>query len=95
MTPHKYNKYLHILTPQVGSDGSQHGSPPWEGITGRVKQLVAKSSSSGDAKLQDMEARLEAKLGEVQSNLNVQHSKLEQKLDKIEKLLSNLDKSST
>ena len=37
MGPHKYGRYLHILTP-AGSNDSHDGPQPWEGITGRVKQ---------------------------------------------------------
>ena len=36
---HKYGRYLHILTP-AGADGAHGEAQQWEGITGRVKQLV-------------------------------------------------------
>ena len=39
MGSHKYGHYLHILTP-AGADGAHGGPQPWEGITGRVKQLL-------------------------------------------------------
>ena len=35
MGPHKYGRYLHILTPVT----AEEQAPPWEGITGRVKHL--------------------------------------------------------
>eukprot|EP01049_Picozoa_sp_SAG25_P000795 SAG25_NODE_29_length_20738_cov_25.829546_9_plen_97_part_00 len=72
--PYTYGQYLHILTPA----GALHISdPPWEGITGRVKHLQKQQTNrlmvEMDAKLKGVEAKLEAKieakLGDVQTQL--------------------------
>ena len=59
MAPHKYERYLHILT-LVGADGA-HGRPqPWEGITGRLKQLVKQETDRLEGQMRSLNAKMDA-----------------------------------
>jgi hypothetical protein len=75
MGPHKFGQYLHILTP-AGSDDSHDGPQPWEGITGRVKQetnrllgVIERRDTAMQSRVDAVEAKLQAQLGDVQSKL--------------------------
>ena len=84
MAPHKYGRYLHILTP-AGADGAHVGPQPWEGITGRVKQLVRQESNRvmdvieqsnatnqrNELAIKGVEARLQTQLEGLQAQLQV------------------------
>ena len=95
MGPHKYGRYLHILTPEASDE--QHGAQPWEGITGRVKHLQKqetnkimtemKSSNAAmnlriDETRKAVEAKLENQLGDVQQQLKSIEAMLSLVLDK-------------
>ena len=59
MDPHEYGRYLHILTPEASD--KQHGAQLWEGITGRVKQLLEPTN----AKMVEMAGRMDELTGKV------------------------------
>jgi len=87
MAPHKYGCYLHILTP-AGAQGAQ--PQPWEGITGRVKQLVKQENKQlGDVVMAEMKssnAAMNLRIDETLKAVGAQQGKLES----IEQMLSTL-----
>ena len=95
MGPHKYGRYLHILTP-AGSNDSHDGPQPWEGITGRVKQetnrllgVLERHDTANKEAIAGVQTKLEANkeaIKGVQNKLDSQQSKLES----IEALLASL-----
>ena len=52
---HKYHKYMHIAeAADIASDTGMSPSLEWEGITGRVKQLLKAENSKIKAELQEV-----------------------------------------
>ena len=72
---HKYGRYLHILTP-AGADGAHGEIPKWEGITGRVKQLVKQETD-----------RLEVQMRSLNAKMAANDAKMDAKMDAILELL--------
>ena len=100
MAPHKYGRYMHILTP-VGADGAHGGPQPWEGITGRVKQLVKHETDrlilvgeiqhrGVDQKVIEVDQKVsevDLKLGEVKNEMDQKMRAMDTKMDAILELL--------
>ena len=54
---HKYHKYMHIAeAADIASDTGMSPSLEWEGITGRVKQLLKAENSKIKTELQEVKA---------------------------------------
>ena len=54
---HKYHKYMHIAeAADIASDTGMSPSLEWEGITGRVKQLLKAENSKIKTALQEVKA---------------------------------------
>jgi hypothetical protein len=101
MGPHKYGRYLHILTP-AGSDNSHDGPQPWEGITGRVKQetnkLLSVIERSDTAMQSRVDANKEALLGVIERSNTANkeaikgvEAKLEAQLGDVQSKLENIE----
>jgi hypothetical protein len=88
--PHKYGRYLHILTPVT----SEEQAPPWEGITGRVKHLQKQETNkmmtemkrSNAAMNQRIDENVEANRNAVEAN-KTQLGDVQQQLKSIKKML--------
>ena len=89
MGSHKYGRYLHILTP-AGANGVHDGPQPWEGITGRVKQLVKQETNIMMSVIKQSNAANQKAIKGVEAKLEAQQSKLESQLRGIEGMLSTL-----
>ena len=64
---HKYHKYMHIAeAADIASDTGMSPSLEWEGITGRVKQLLKAENSKIKTELQEVKATLAANQANVQ-----------------------------
>ena len=90
MGPHKYGRYLHILTPVT----AEEQAPPWEGITGRVKHLQKQETNkmmtemkrSNAAMNQRIDENVEANRNAVEAN-KTQLGDVQQQLKSIKKML--------
>jgi hypothetical protein len=88
--PHKYGRYLHILTPVT----AEEQAPPWEGITGRVKHLQKQETNkmmtemkrSNAAMNQRIDENVEANRNAVEAN-KTQLGDVQQQLKSIKKML--------
>ena len=87
MAPHKYGRYLHILTP---ADGAHGGPLPWEGITGRVKYLLQKQTDNLEGQLKDemqaQQKKMEGQLGEVKHEIRAMDAKMDAILEILNRL---------
>jgi hypothetical protein len=87
----KYHKYMHIVE---AADASQDrtASVEWEGITGRVKQLLEMQDRRSDSKLEAVENKFGSKLEAVESKLDSKLEALDSKFDsKFEAVDSKLE----
>ena len=99
MGPHKYGRYLHILTP-AGSNDSHDGPQPWEGITGRVKQetnrllgVLERHDTANKGAIAGVETKLEEATKGVEAKLEANKEAIkgvQSKLESIEALLASL-----
>ena len=81
----RYHKYMHIVE---AADSSQDrtASVEWEGITGRVKQLLEMQSRTQDKKLEAVESKLDmvhSAHEALEGKLDSAHEALEGKLDSV------------
>ena len=85
---HQYARYLHILTKK---EGNEDDPQPWQGITGRVKQLAENEtkrlmmSSAAETK------RLMTKFKEIEMTQTKMQTKLESVEEKIDGKLANIE----
>ena len=84
---HKYHKYMHIAeAADIASDTGMSPSLEWEGITGRVKQLLKAENYKIKAELQEVKATLAANQANVTkelANLAANQANMDAKLDAI------------
>ena len=70
---HKYHKYMHIAeAADIASDTGMSPSLEWEGITGRVKQLllpIKAENSKIKAELQEAKAELQEGMATLAANV--------------------------
>lgn len=76
---------MHIVE-AADSSHRQMASVEWEGITGRVKQLL-------DSKLDVVESKLDSKLDSVESKLDGKLDSVESKLKAMDSKLDNVVKT--
>ena len=77
---HKYHKYMHIAeAADIASDTGMSPSLEWEGITGRVKQLLKAENSKIKTELQEAKAELQ----EVKATLAANQANVDAKLEAI------------
>ena len=92
MGPHKYGRFLHILTPEASDE--QHGTQPWEGITGRVKHLQQQATKTLMTEIKRSNAAVNLRIDEnmkaVEAKLQGVEAKLEDRLKRIEAMLSKV-----
>ena len=76
---HKYHKYMHIAEAADISISSAQKNVEWEGITGRVKQLLEMKTAevkaeTAEAKVEraELKAELKAELAEVKLELKAE-----------------------
>ena len=74
---HKYHKYMHIARLTGSSNANKHG---WEGITGRVKQLLESQDERVDKRVQRL---LESQDVRVEQLLDSKFELLENKMQMI------------
>ena len=69
---HKYHRYMHIAEAADISSSGARRDMEWEGITGRVKQLLEMQTAEVEAKIEaqtaEVKALLSALLGEVRKS---------------------------
>ena len=84
---HKYHKYMHIAeAADIASDTGMSPSLEWEGITGRVKQLLKAENSKIKTELQEAKAELQevkATLATLESKFDSTHEAIDAKLEAI------------
>ena len=84
---HKYHKYMHIAeATDIASDTGMSPSLEWEGITGRVKQLLKAENSKIKTELQEAKAELQevkATLATLESKFDSTHEAIDSKLEAI------------
>ena len=88
---HKYHKYMHIAeAADIASDTGMSPSLEWEGITGRVKQLLKAENSKIKTELQEAKAELQ----EVKATLATNQANVTKELAELKALLvAVLDRS--
>ena len=69
---HKYHRYMHVAEAADISSSGARRDMEWEGITGRVKQLLEMQTAEVEAKIEaqtaEVKALLSALLGEVRKS---------------------------
>ena len=91
---HKYHKYMHIAeAADIASDTGMSPSLEWEGITGRVKQLLSPikaENSKIKAELQEVKATLAANQANVTKELAANQANITKELTELKALLAAL-----
>ena len=91
---HKYHKYMHIAeAADIASDTGMSPSLEWEGITGRVKQLLKAENSKIKTELQEVKATLaanQANVQEVKATLAANQANVTKELTELKALLAAL-----
>ena len=89
---HKYHKYMHVVE-AADSSHNRTASVEWEGITGRVKQLLEmqdrRADSKLDSKLAVMQEAMDSKQEVIDSKLEAMDSKLDRKLEAVDRKLDS------
>ena len=87
---HKYHKYMHIAeAADIASDTGMSPSLEWEGITGRVKQLLKAENSKIKAELAANQANVTKELEALESKFDSAHEAMDAKLEAILGHLAN------
>jgi hypothetical protein len=91
---HQYARYLHILTKK---EGNENDPQPWQGITGRVKQLAENETKRLMTKFKEIEmtqTKMQTKLESVEEKMQTKLESVEENIDgelaNIKQLLSQL-----
>ena len=88
---HQYARYLHILTKK---EGNEDDPQPWQGITGRVKQLAENETKRLMKKFKEIEmtqTKMQTKLESVEMTQTKMQTKLESVAEKIDGKLANIE----
>ena len=91
---HKYHKYMHIAeAADISTSGAQNNLE-WEGITGRVKQLLELQTAEVKAETaeakQELKVELKAELAEVKAETADVKENVMAELAKVKSLLATL-----
>ena len=94
---HKYHKYMHIAeAADVSTSGAQKNIE-WEGITGRVKQLLELQTAEVKAETAEVKAELKAETAQIKAELKsetaeakVERAELKAELADVKDLLATL-----
>ena len=71
---HQYHKYMHIAE---AADSSEPVAQEWEGITGRMKQVLEVQDRRTEEKIDDSKIEVESKIDEVKAEVNAKVEKLQ------------------
>ena len=95
---HKYHKYMHIVEAADISTSSAQKNVEWEGITGRVKQLLEMQDRRVDSKFEAMDSKfaeignhfemMDRKLDEAKTNALADKADAQSKFEELKSLMN-------